>query len=183
MNESVNVGLALKDMKPYMHGSIYQHWFHIYCINCGHLHFELYIQDEVPCFITSKCLKSLSTLFYKIGVPKLNTIWTPTFECAMWLQGNLRTTNKKTCLKEIGLYDQNMPTILGSIYSQHDWGGPHDHVMSMRILTLIVNKILIWTPIFLSEMVVGTIWIFYSSHTNCVFRTLQEVGAERKAST
>ena len=58
-------------------------------------------------------VKSLSTLFYKVGVPKLNTIWTPIFECGMWSEVNLPT--KKTCLKEIGLHAQNMPTILGSI--------------------------------------------------------------------
>ena len=45
---------------------------------------------------------------------------------------------KKTCAQEFGL--RTPITILGSIV-KHVWWNLHDHLMNMRILTLIVNKI------------------------------------------
>ena len=46
------------------------------------------------------------------------------------------------CLKEIGPHAQNMLTILGSIVNII-LGDLYDHLMSMRIFTLMMNKIFI----------------------------------------
>ena len=43
------------------------------------------------------------------------------------------------CLKEIGLYAQNMIIILSSI--ANIIGGLYDHLMSTRIFTFLMNKI------------------------------------------
>lgn len=56
----------------------------------------------------------------------------------MWLGVKLRLNTQKTRAQEIG---RRTPiTILGSIV-KHVWWNLHDHLMNMRILTLIVNKI------------------------------------------
>ena len=47
------------------------------------------------------------------------------------------------CLKEIGLCAQNMITILGAIVNITG-GHLHDHLMNMRIFTLIMGKIYMW---------------------------------------
>ena len=59
---------------------------------------------------------------------------------SVWLYVGSKNGNQKdTCLKEIGLCDRYMITILGSI--RNTIGGTH--VMGMEIFTLIVNKIFV----------------------------------------
>jgi hypothetical protein len=74
-------------------------------------------------------------------VPDSNiaVIWTPISE---WLIrcGCKNGHQKDMCLKEIGLQDQNMLTILGSIANMIG-GDVYDHLMSAGIFTLIISKI------------------------------------------
>jgi hypothetical protein len=49
---------------------------------------------------------------------------------------------KDMYLNDIGLYVQNMLNH-SRLNGQHDWGGPCDHLMSMRTFTLIVDNIFI----------------------------------------
>jgi hypothetical protein len=49
---------------------------------------------------------------------------------------------KDMSIKEVRLCARNMLAILGST-CQHDWRDIYDHLMSMRIFTLIMNKIFI----------------------------------------
>jgi hypothetical protein len=59
----------------------------------------------------------------------------------MWLSVAPRTDTKKIYLKVTRLHAQNMITILGSIVNIIGW--TYDHLTSMRMLTLIMNKIFI----------------------------------------
>ena len=79
------------------------------------------------------------------------------------------------CLKEIGLRANH-----SRLNGQHN-GVLHDHLMSLRIFTLIINKILMSSKI-MRKMARDTIWEWQSSLTNSVFRIQREVGAELKAS-
>ena len=80
----------------------------------------------------------------KVDVPDTVTYLnkTPIFE---WYVGVAPRTNfEKTCLKESELHAQNMIIILGSIVNI--MGDLYDHLMSMRIFTLMMNKIFIGAP-------------------------------------
>ena len=85
------------------------------------------------------------------------------------------------CSIESELHVQNLLSILGSMVNIIE-GRPiiYDHLMSMRIFTLIVKMVIIRAPKITWQMNRGTNWIFYSTHTNCIFHILWEVGAERK---
>ena len=97
--------------------------------------------------------------FCKVGVPSSNitTIWTPVFE---WYvvrcgskNGHQRLVFKRdwaTCSKYLNY---------SRLSSQHVWGNQYGHLMSMRIFTLIMNKIFIWAPKILRQLAKGTIWI------------------------
>ena len=52
--------------------------------------------------------------------------------------------------------------------------------MSLRIFTLIMNKIFIGAPKIMRKMARDSICNWQSSWTNCMYRILQEVGAELK---
>jgi hypothetical protein len=52
---------------------------------------------------------------------------------------------KDMCSREIGLHAQNMTTITSSIVSIIR-GDFHDHLMSMRIFTLNMNKVCMGAP-------------------------------------
>ena len=84
--------------------------------------------------------------------------------------------------KEIGPHAQNMLTILGSII--HIFGGGETYMKiwwAQESPLLWMNKIFTWAPKIMLKMATGTlIWICQSSHTNCVFHSLGEVGVERK---
>jgi hypothetical protein len=55
---------------------------------------------------------------------------------SMWLDVDLRTETKETCVQKRMEYDADS--------QQHDKGGIYDHlIMSMIIFTLILNKIFI----------------------------------------
>ena len=43
-----------------------------------------------------------------------------------------------------------------------------------------MHKILIQAPKIMRQMATDMIWIWYPSHTTCMFHILLEVGAERK---
>ena len=61
----------------------------------------------------------------------------------MWLGVNVRMDTKKDmCSKEIGLRAQDMLTIPGSVVNMIA-ADPYDHLMSRRVFTLIMNKMLI----------------------------------------
>ena len=66
----------------------------------------------------------------------------PVFKWVIWLGVAPTTDAKKTCSKEIGLCAQNMTTILGSIVNIIV-GVLYVRLMSVRIFTLIMHKILI----------------------------------------
>ena len=85
------------------------------------------------------------------------------------------------CSIESELHVQNLLSILGSMVNIIE-GRPiiYDHLMSMRIFTLIVKMVIIRAPKITWQMNRGTNWIFYSTHTNCIFHILWQVGAERK---
>ena len=60
---------------------------------------------------------------------------------------------------------------------QHSWrGGLYDHLASLRIFTMIINKILIWAPNFMRKMTITRIWSCQSPCTSCMFHIQQEVG-------
>ena len=84
----------------------------------------------------------------------------------MWLCVDMRMDTNHiciVCLKDIGLRPQNMVTILGSIVNMIGRGGDLYYCFtSSRIFTLIMNKIFIRAPIFMTwQMVTGTIQICY----------------------
>lgn len=59
----------------------------------------------------------------------------------MWLDVDLRTDTKEMCVQErIELHAQQLLTIIGSIVNMIR-GNLHGHLTSMRIFTLISNKI------------------------------------------
>ena len=65
--------------------------------------------------------------------------------------------------------------------SQNDWGGGlYDHLMSTRIITLIINTIIVRALKIMRQMTMGTIWIRLSPYTNCRVHIIQRVGEERK---
>ena len=66
---------------------------------------------------------------------------TPIFEWYVIRFSSKNKYQKDMCLKESELHAQNMITILGSIVSI--MGYVHDHLMSIRIFTLMTNKICI----------------------------------------
>ena len=79
--------------------------------------------------------------------------------------------------KEIGLQAQNKITILINIF--FFWGGGldlYDDLMSSRIFIFITNKIFIQAPKIMKKVAMASIWICYTSRTNCVFHILGEVG-------
>ena len=62
----------------------------------------------------------------------------------VWVRVGLRMDTKKaSCSKEIGLCAQNMLTFLGSIVNMvgSGWGELYDYLMSTKIFSLIMNKI------------------------------------------
>ena len=75
-----------------------------------------------------------------ISVPSLD--WTPIFEWYVVRCGSKNIYQKDTCLKEIRLLAQNIITILGSI-ANIIGGDLYDHLTNTRILTLVIDKILI----------------------------------------
>ena len=52
----------------------------------------------------------------------------------------------------------------------------YEHLMSMRIFTLIMYKILIRALEIMRKLAIALLWICQPSHTNLVFHILGEVG-------
>jgi hypothetical protein len=75
----------------------------------------------------------------------------------MWLVGLREWTPKRHLFKEIGLHAQNMMVILG-LENQHHGGGLYDHLLSMRIFTLILSKISIQAPKIMRIVAIVFIW-------------------------
>ena len=71
--------------------------------------------------------------------------WTPTFEWYMLRYKSNNEHQKEMCYKQNGLRVQNLVTILGSIVNMIE-GDQHDHLMSTRSFTLIVNRLVLWAP-------------------------------------
>ena len=69
-------------------------------------------------------------------------VWTHIFEWYVLRFGFKNGYAKDMCLKEFDLHAQNMFTILGSTSNMRG-EGLYDQLMSMSILTLIMNKIFI----------------------------------------
>ena len=65
---------------------------------------------------------------------------------------------KNMCLKGIGIRVQILITILSSIVNIIR-GGHYDHLMIIRILTLIMNKIFIWALKIMRKVVTALTWI------------------------
>jgi hypothetical protein len=96
----------------------------------------------------------------------------------MWLGADLRIDIKKyICSIEIGLRAQSMLTILGSIANMIGRTYMTTY-MRMRIITLILNKIFIWTPKIMRQMVMA--WLGFVNHLALFagFINLREVGAK-----
>ena len=74
--------------------------------------------------------------------PVNNTMWIPIFEWYVVRCGSKKRYQNNMCLKRIGLHAQNIKPISRFIF-HHNWGSLYDHLMSMRIFTLIMNKIFI----------------------------------------
>ena len=51
--------------------------------------------------------------------------------------------------------------------SQHNWADLYDHLMSMKMFTLILNNKFIWALKFVKQMDMGTIWVCQLSCTYC----------------
>ena len=83
--------------------------------------------------------------------------WTPIFEWYVIRCGFKNGYQKDMYLIEIGLRAQNMIPILGSIVNIIG-GNLYDHLISTRILTLIVKKIL-YELQKLRKVVMASIWI------------------------
>ena len=97
-------------------------------------------------------------------------IWTPN----EWYV--VRCGTKNNYQKKIGLGVQNMLTILSSIVKMI--GGHYDHLTSTRIHNLIMNKIFMWALKLIRKS--QRTWFGFANHvTNCMFRLLEEVGAEK----
>jgi hypothetical protein len=79
----------------------------------------------------------------KVDVPDSFTYLnqTPIFDWYVIRCGSKNKYQKDMCLKESELHAQNMITILGSIVI-NIMGDVYDHLMSMRIVTLMTNKII-----------------------------------------
>ena len=54
-------------------------------------------------------------------------------------------------------------------------GGVHYHLMSMRIFTLVMYKILIRALEITRKLAIASLWICQASHTNLMFHILGEV--------
>jgi len=69
-------------------------------------------------------------------VPKSNvaTIWSPIFECNVVRCESKNGHQKDMCVREIGVCDYNLLTILDSIINMIE-GDLHDHSMNKRIFT------------------------------------------------
>ena len=93
-------------------------------------------------------------------MPSSNTaiIWTPVFETYVVRCGSKNGYQRDTNSKEIGRCAQNMLVILGSMINKY-WGDPDDHLMSMRMFNLLMNKIIMGPPKIMRQMATGTIWI------------------------
>ena len=101
-------------------------------------------------FLHSKCLVTLPGMRVHLvdieaDVPNLVTYvnWTLVFECYVLRCGSKNRYEKGTvCLKWIGTtcsqYDRH-----SRLNSQRNWGNLYDDLMSMRIFTLITNKMFI----------------------------------------
>ena len=97
-----------------------------------------------PLFLTLN-QRPLEGLYgHKISMPNLGTYsnWTPIFEWYVVGVGAKNGYRKDKCLKEIGLCTQNY----SRFNNQHEWKNLYDHLMNIRIFTLIMNKIFIWAP-------------------------------------
>ena len=94
-----------------------------------------------------------------VDAPKLiiYLLCTPVFEWYVVWCGYKNKYEKDICLKEIGLHAQNMITILS--LSQHDWGDLYDHLLSTKIFTLIIYKIIIGAPKIMRKVSTASIWI------------------------
>ena len=79
-----------------------------------------------------------------VDVPNLITYLTctPIFEWYLVWCGYKNEYKKDMCLKEIGLHAQNMITIV-SLTINMIGGDLYDHLLSTKIFTLIINKIII----------------------------------------
>lgn len=77
----------------------------------------------------------------------------------MWLGLDSRISTQMTCmcLREIGSRAQNMLTVLDLIVNMT--GDMYDHLMSTRILVLIIGKTLIWISRIMRRMNACIIWI------------------------
>jgi hypothetical protein len=104
----------------------------------------------------------------------------------LWIKGGARKEIKHThtpthfCLKYIGLGIHILLTILGSVLNISG-GDLHDNLIRMRIFTLTVNKIFVWTPEIMEESgYKQDLGFFYSSWIFCVFHnsTRSECRAE-----
>ena len=73
---------------------------------------------------------------------------------------DLRKQKKVHMFQKIGLYVQNLSTMLGSIVNiiYLFGGGLYDHWMRKRIFTLIMNNIFVWAPKIVRGIAVGMIW-------------------------
>ena len=75
---------------------------------------------------------------------------------------------KETRIKEIGLYAQNLLTILDSIVEKRNYFGRddlHDHLMRKRIFTLIMDKIFKRGRKIIRKMDMALIWSHWSAHS------------------
>ena len=87
------------------------------------------------------CTRILAVL--RVDMPNSNTtkIWTPIFECYLVRCKSKNEHQKDMCLSKIGLCAQKF-AINSRLSGQHDWEGDlYDHLMSMRIFPLVLNKI------------------------------------------
>ena len=100
-----------------------------------------------PCewYVRGSWTKWAST--HKVDFPSSLTYtnWTPILEWYVVRCGSMNGYWKDSCFIEIGLHARNMYTILGSIVNIFGVD-LYDHLMSTRIFTLIINKILIGAP-------------------------------------
>ena len=97
----------------------------------------------------------------------------------MWLGADLKMDTKKHMLNDY-LCAQDM-LIPCRFTSSHDCMDLCEHLMSTRVFTLIMKKILKWAPKTVRQMATCMVWACWSSHTICKFHILQEASAERKS--
>lgn len=110
------------------------------------------------------------------------------YECFV-VRGGSKINNGHPPKSIYHVFKRNWTTCLKSdvehcrLNRQHHNGVPCpiDHLMSTRILTLMINKIFIRAPEIMKNMATGR-FVFANHLVVIVFRILEEVGAERTVS-